>query len=145
MAKSESSALGMKDGRSALEALGLKRAMEATEMALRWVHSEAQIADCMTKNSPKAVGLMEHFLHRQTWRLVHDDQFQSARNRRKKGLDILEQEGPDAAKHHKALDSDWDYIKDKINPVYLEPDEDGRAIFEDIGNPDIKEMIRVGT
>ena len=135
----------MKDGRSALEALGLKRAMEATEMALRWVHSEAQLADCMTKNSPKALALMEYFLRRQTWRLVHDDQFQSARNRRKKGLQILEQEGPDAARYHTAVDSDWDHIKDKIDPVLLEPDDDGRAYFEDIGNPDIKEMIHVGT
>ncbi|CAK0898235.1 unnamed protein product, partial [Prorocentrum cordatum] len=51
--KSESSALGMKDKRSAPEALALERGMAATTTSLRWCHSGAQLCDCMTKNSEK--------------------------------------------------------------------------------------------
>ena len=139
LAKSESSALGMRDGRSALEALGLKRAMEATQMALRWCHSEAMLGDCMTKNSLKAIGLMEFFLKRTTWKLVHDDQFVSARNRRKKGLQILDSNDQGAE-----IDCDWELIADQIDPMLLAEDDDGRQIFEDIGDPDIKQRIRTG-
>ena len=52
--KSESSALGMKDERSALEALALKRGMALPHTSLLWCHSGAQLADCMTKDSEKA-------------------------------------------------------------------------------------------
>ena len=52
--KSESSALGMRNKRSAMEALALKRGMPLTKIALRWCHSGAQIADGMTKDSKKA-------------------------------------------------------------------------------------------
>ncbi|CAK0907562.1 unnamed protein product [Prorocentrum cordatum] len=69
--KSESSALGMKDKRSALEALALKRGMAATATSLRWCHSGAQLSDCMTKNSEKA---------------------RASYNLKKKGMDTLDQD-----------------------------------------------------
>ena len=47
LARNESSALGMKDR----EALALKRGLSSTSTDLRWVHSLAQLADCMTKDS----------------------------------------------------------------------------------------------
>eukprot|EP00969_Alexandrium_andersonii_P261229 11548831-Alexandrium_andersonii.AAC.1 len=49
VAKSESSGLGLKDKRAALEALALRQAMAQLHTALRRCHSHAQLADMMTK------------------------------------------------------------------------------------------------
>ena len=87
------------------------------------------LADAMTKNSTKALMLMEYFLKRGTWRLVHDDDFVSARNRKKKGLGILDTSA-----------TDWDHVE--IRPELTEADDDGRAEFENLGNGDIKAMIK---
>ena len=46
--RSGSSCLGLKDRRSGLEALALKRSTVKTPCASRWTHSAAQLADCMT-------------------------------------------------------------------------------------------------
>ena len=54
LARSESACLGLKDKRSGLEALSLKRSLEETQCGLRWTHSAAQLADCMTKGSEEA-------------------------------------------------------------------------------------------
>ena len=48
LARSESACLGLKDKRSGLEALSLKRSLVETRCGLRWTHSAAQLADCMT-------------------------------------------------------------------------------------------------
>ncbi|CAK0839863.1 unnamed protein product [Prorocentrum cordatum] len=70
--RSESSALGMKDKRSALEAQALKRGMAATSTSLRWCHSGAQLSDCMTKNSEKARASYNLWQQRGTWKLIYD-------------------------------------------------------------------------
>ena len=49
--RSESSALGLADKRSALEAMALTISLSATKTHLHWVQSEAQLADVMTKSS----------------------------------------------------------------------------------------------
>ena len=54
LARSESACLGLKDKRSGLEALSLKRSLVETRCGLRWTHSAAQLADCMTKGSEEA-------------------------------------------------------------------------------------------
>ena len=51
VSRSESGALGFADKRSALEAMALKISFSATKTRLYWVHSEAQLADVMTKSS----------------------------------------------------------------------------------------------
>ena len=51
LARSESACLGLKDKRSGLEALSLKRSLVEARCGLRWAHSAAQLADCMTKGS----------------------------------------------------------------------------------------------
>jgi hypothetical protein len=89
LARSESSALGMKDKRVAIEALALKRTLEATDTQLSWVHSLAQWADCMTKDSPTGRDVFLKFAKTGIWRLVYDPKFESARKRAAKGLEIL--------------------------------------------------------
>ena len=89
--KSESSCLGMKDKRSGLEALALKRSMMATNTSLRWCHSEAQIADCLTKGSEQAQRPFELLKQRGfRWKLVYDPDFIAAKKRTKEGLNILD-------------------------------------------------------
>ena len=49
--RSESSALGWSDKRSALEAMALKISLSSTKTHLHWVDSEPPLADVMTKSS----------------------------------------------------------------------------------------------
>ena len=91
LARSESACLGLKDKRSGLEALSLKRSLVETRCGLRWTHSAAQLADCMTKGSEEAQKPFELLKRRGwKWRLVCDPSFTSARKRTQKGHDVLD-------------------------------------------------------
>ena len=71
LARSESACLGLKDKRSGLEALSLKRSLVETRCGLRWTHSASQLADCMTKGSEEAQKPFELLKRRGwKWRLV---------------------------------------------------------------------------
>ena len=88
LSKSESSCLGMKERRTGIEALAIKRSLLATGTSLRWCHSGAQLADCLTKGSEEAQKSMELLKRRNyTWKLVYDPEFVAAKKR--KGLDAL--------------------------------------------------------
>ena len=90
LARSESACLGLKDKRSGLEALSLKRSLAETQCGLRWTHSAAQLADCMTKGSEEAQKPFELQKRRGwKWRLENDP-FTSARKRAEKGHDVLD-------------------------------------------------------
>ena len=67
LARSESACLGLKDKRSGLEALSLKRSLVETRCGLRWTHSAAQLADCMIKGSEEAQKPFE-ILKRRGWK-----------------------------------------------------------------------------
>ena len=91
LARSESACLGLKDKRSGLEASSLKRSLVETRCGLRWTHSAAQLADCMTKRSEEAQKPFELLKRRGwKWRLVYDPSFTSARKRAQKGHDVLD-------------------------------------------------------
>ena len=91
LARSESACLGLKDKRSGLEALSLKLYLVETRCGLRWTHSAAQLADCMTKGSEEAQKPFELLKRRGwKWRLVYDPSFTSARKRAQKGHDVLD-------------------------------------------------------
>ena len=91
LARSESACLGVEDKRSGLEALSLKRSLVETRCGLRWRHSAAQLADCMTKGSEEVQKSFELLKRRGwKWRLVFDPSFTSARKRAQKGHDVLD-------------------------------------------------------
>ena len=71
-----------------LELLSVKQAQRMTGVVLRWVHSEAQLANSLTKGQSKEIELYYTLRHR--WRLVSDDQMRSARRRRQDGLEALQ-------------------------------------------------------
>ena len=54
LARSSSSCLGLKDKKSGLEALAIKQSLINLNTSLRWCHSFAQLADCMTKDDAKS-------------------------------------------------------------------------------------------
>ena len=90
-ARSESACLGLKDKRSGLEALSLKRSLVETRSGLRWTHSAAQLADCMTKEGEEAQKPFELLKRRGwKWRLVYDPSFTSARKRAQNGHDVVD-------------------------------------------------------
>ena len=71
-----------------LELLSVKQAQYRTGVLLRWVHSEAQLANSLTKGQSKEIELFYNLQHK--WRLVSDEQMRSARRRRKDGLEALQ-------------------------------------------------------
>lgn len=79
----------MRDKRVAIEALALKKSVSTSQTKLMWVHSLAQLADCMTKDSQVRRLVFRKYLLTGRWRLVCDPKFTSARRRAEKGLDTL--------------------------------------------------------
>ena len=76
--------------RTSIEMLALKEAQTCTNVKLRWVHSEAQLANSLTKSG----GQREYDLYYRMghkWRLVEDEPMMSARRRKELGLQPLEQ------------------------------------------------------
>ena len=72
-----------------IELLSLKEAQKRTGVVIRWVHSEAQLGNSLTKkNGGKELELFYKMQH--TWRIVEEDLMRSARKRKVAGLSILE-------------------------------------------------------
>ena len=74
--------------RSDLEAIAIKESQTNTHLQLRWVHSDAMLANSWTKPSEKwQVNL--YLQLQQHWRIVHDVNMKSARRRKAEGLDPM--------------------------------------------------------
>ena len=72
-----SSGAGLKDKFSALEVLCLLESLERLSTNVRWVHSEAQVADALTKPLPP--GVLHKILCEGKWILQYDPTFTSAK------------------------------------------------------------------
>ena len=78
--------------RTCIELLALKQAQLQTQVELRWVHSEAQLANGLTKaGGQREYDLYVKMGHR--WRLVEDEAMMSAKRRKEQGLMPLETKG----------------------------------------------------
>ena len=74
-----------------IELLSLKEAQVRIKVIIRWVHSEAQLANSLTKkNGGKELEL--YYRMGYTWKIVEDPQMRSARKRRQAGVDTLQDE-----------------------------------------------------
>ncbi|CAK0865999.1 unnamed protein product, partial [Prorocentrum cordatum] len=91
--KSESAGLGLRDKRTSIECLGIRQQKEQTALQIRWVHSDAMLADGLTKDRAAKV-LLEFFRTGQRWRLVDDPLHRSARKRKTEGMDKLDHGKP---------------------------------------------------
>ena len=76
-----SSAGGLKEKYTALEALSLLERIQMTRTEVRWVHSDTQVADALTK--PNLSGSLCAFLSLGKWRLIYDPTFTSAKTLRR--------------------------------------------------------------
>ena len=87
----ESAGLGMRDKRSAIETLAIRNSCRETETPVLWVHSDAQIADGLTKG--KVSFRLEEFFgaHAQIWRVIFDTVTLSARRRKVLGPGPLDE------------------------------------------------------
>ena len=70
-------AAGLKEKYSALELLSLSERVREGKTSIRWVNSDAQVADALTK--PTLGGSLQQFLSTGRWRLVYDPTFTSAK------------------------------------------------------------------
>ena len=71
----------------------------------RWVHSEAQLGNSLTKGRTKELEMFYQMAHR--WRLVSDDSMMSARRRRQCGLQALQQQPQQARMGPEAQEATW--------------------------------------
>jgi hypothetical protein len=80
--RSQSAGLGLSEKRTAIEALSIRQICTASNVSVKWVNSDRQLADILTK-----VGVMPENLDRalntNQWRIVFDSTFTSAKNLRK--------------------------------------------------------------
>lgn len=89
--KLETEVLSVKgaEKRTDLELLSLKSAQIRNAVEIRWVHSEAQLSNGLTKsNEHKQLHLFYRMGHK--WRIVEDEERASARKRKLLGLEPLE-------------------------------------------------------
>ena len=78
--------------RANIELLSLKEAQQRTGLLLRWVHSEAQLGNSLTKiGGQKELELF--FRMGSVWKIVEDEEMRSARRRKADGLDPLSNQG----------------------------------------------------
>ena len=71
--------------RIAVEMMSLKEAQQANHVAFRWVHSDAQLANSLTKSDEQhQLNQLHH--NKGYWRIVEDESMKSARNRKQLGL-----------------------------------------------------------
>ena len=84
------SGLGLKEKYSALDMLSVFQRLAKCGTETRWVHSEAQLADAMTKHVPGSS--LINFLQTGTWTLVHDPKFTSAKKLRRMKTQVVAEE-----------------------------------------------------
>ena len=74
-------AAGLKEKYSALELLSLSERLREGKTSVRWVNSDAQVADALTK--PTQGGSLQQLLSTGRWTLVYDPTFTSAKRLRR--------------------------------------------------------------
>ena len=76
------SGLGLKEKYSVLDMLSVFQRLSKCQTITRWVHSESQLADAMTK--PTSNSSLHQMLISGTWTLVYDETFTSSKNLKKR-------------------------------------------------------------
>ena len=102
-----SAAFGLRDKHISLEVMCLLEAIQRLKTDVRWVHSEAQLADGLTKPLPP--GILHKVLLEGRWTLMYDPNFTSAKklraakktifNQELRGVSVSESEQPQTLDH----------------------------------------------
>ena len=118
--KNESPLHGLRQARSGYELQAAIEQANKVGTVIRWVHSGAMLADCLTKAGYPARGTFDLFMtNKQRWKIVHDEKFESQRRRTKKGLTTLQNNLNGSIK-----DDTNGSIKENLNGTY-DDDLDG--------------------
>ena len=80
--------LGMKEKMAGLDLKAYKQRCASRSTSTRWVHGDAMMANSLTKAS-EGQQLELYFDRNYKYKLTYDPSFQSARQRKKKGLSVL--------------------------------------------------------
>ena len=80
--RSQSAGLGLSEKRTAIEALSIRQISAASNVSIKWVNSDRQLADILTKQGVIPENL-DRSLKSNKWRIVFDSSFTSAKNLRK--------------------------------------------------------------
>ena len=75
--RSQSTGLNLAERRTSIEVLSCRERLHATKMELKWVNSDRQLADGLTKAS--AAWKLTRFQHKPLWKLVYDPTFTAAK------------------------------------------------------------------
>lgn len=78
--------------RTDLELLSIKSSQRHNALQVRWVHSEAQISNALTKGHAKELEL--YYKSGYQWKIVHDPAMQSARKRKQQGITTFQTKSP---------------------------------------------------
>ena len=89
----------------------LQESCSRTDLKLRWVNGDAQLANSLTKNHEQAQMNLFYKLGGR-WRLVYDETYTSARNRRKMGTAALDDLPTRAPTEETLLDYDSESSED---------------------------------
>ena len=73
--------LGLTEKRTAIEALSIKQIIDSTHIQVKWVNSDRQLADILTKQGVLPDNL-DRALKTNKWRIVLDATFTSVKNLR---------------------------------------------------------------
>ena len=71
-----------------IELLILKQSQEKTGLEIRWVNSEAMLANSLTKRG-EDIQINKYVACKQTWRIVDDPEMFSGRKLKQQGRDLL--------------------------------------------------------
>lgn len=74
--------------RADIEALSLKESIQRNGMMLRWVHSDAQLGNSLTKPTEKHQAILFKQLG-QKWKITYDETMTSARRRKAQGVEPM--------------------------------------------------------
>ena len=80
--RNESLGLGLAEKRTSIEVSATRQVMRETNVRQRWVNSDRQLADVLTKTRVNPDSIMK-LLSRGRWKIVFDPDFTSAKNVRK--------------------------------------------------------------
>ena len=84
--RSQSAGLGLSEKRTAIEVLSIKQICSMSNVILKWVNSDRQLADILTKQGVSTENL-DRALKTNQWKIVYDENFTSAKNLRKQARD----------------------------------------------------------
>ena len=100
--KNESLGLGLSEKRTSIEVMATRQQMRATGIQTRWVNSDRQLADVLTKTTAPTGSILK-LQSSGRWKIVWDENYTSAKNVRKAKRDAyLERVSnrPTTAKNH---------------------------------------------